>query len=197
MPESLLDCRGLSCPDPLIRTRDLLAAGRPETLTVLVDNPASNENVNRFLTSQGFVVATVETGGAFRLTAVAGDAPAQAPEEERRSGEKILVLIASATFGVGSDELGAALMKNFLSTLPEMGDSLWRIVLLNGGVTLAAEPGPCLEHLQKLEAAGVGVFVCGACLEHYKLMDKKAVGQTTNMLDVITGLQLADKVLRI
>lgn len=31
-------------------------------------------------------------------------------------------------------------MGNFLSTLPELGESLWRVILLNGGVKLAATP---------------------------------------------------------
>ncbi len=203
MSEHIVDCRGLFCPEPLIRTRDFLAAKRPGTVTVLVDNRASLENVTRFLTSQGFAVATEDREGIFRLRGerFASDAPA--PELnlddyncEMPSG-KTLVLITSAVVGSGDDGLGGRLMKNFVATLPEIGRELWRVVLLNGGVTLAAEPSPVLADLQKLEASGVGVFVCGTCLEHFGLMEKKAVGQTTNMLDVVTGLQVANKVVRI
>ena len=53
---------------------------------------------------------------------------------------KTLVLITTETFGRGDDELGEKLMGNFLSTLPELGESLWRVILLNGGVKLAATP---------------------------------------------------------
>ena len=87
-------------------------------------------------------------------------------------------------------------MLNFLATLPEMGPQLWRMILVNGAVRLAVEGSPCLEALQKLEAAGVTILVCGTCLTHFDLLDKKAVGQTTNMLDVVTSLQLAEKVIR-
>ena len=203
MPEKSIDCRGLSCPEPLIRTRDFLAAKRPTELTVLVDNRASLENVSRFLTSQGFTVATEGRDGIFHLRAErqSGDIPT--PELnvddyncDMPAGET-LVVIASAVVGSGDDGLGTRLMKNFVATLPEMGRELWRVILLNGGVTLAAEPSPVLADLQKLEASGVGVFVCGTCLEHFGLTEKKAVRQTTNMLDVITGMQVADKVIRI
>ena len=92
-----------------------------------------------------------------------------------------LVFITTETLGRGDDELGAALMKNFLSTLTEMQD-LWRIVLLNGGV--------------KLAESGVSILVCGTCLNHYGLLEKKQVGETSNMLDIVTSLDLAGKVIR-
>lgn len=110
---------------------------------------------------------------------------------------KNLVLILSPTMGTGDDELGSRLMKNFLMTLPEMGDALWRVVMLNGAVTLATHDSHVVDELQALEALGVDILVCGTCLEHFEILTQKAVGQTTNMLDVVTSLQLADKVIRI
>ena len=110
---------------------------------------------------------------------------------------KTLVMIISPFFGAGDDGLGSRLMKNFLATLPELGDSLWRIVMLNGGVTLAVDDSPVIEELRRLEQAGVSILVCGTCLEHFGVLARKAVGQTTNMLDVVTSMQLADKVIRV
>lgn len=110
---------------------------------------------------------------------------------------KTLVLMLSPAMGTGSDELGSRLMKNFLATLPEMGDALWRIVMLNGAVTLATDTSHVITELKALEDAGVDILVCGTCLEHYDVLSQKAVGQTTNMLDVVTSLQLADKVIRV
>jgi hypothetical protein len=34
-------------------------------------------------------------------------------------------------------------------------------------------------------------------LNHFGLLEKKQVGETTNMLDIVTALQLADKVISI
>ena len=38
-------------------------------------------------------------------------------------------------------------------------------------------------------------MVCGTCLNHFGLLDKKQCGETTNMLDIVTSLQVADKVI--
>ena len=37
--------------------------------------------------------------------------------------------------------------------------------------------------------------MCGTCLNHFKLLEAKQVGETTNMLDIVTAMQLADKVI--
>ena len=41
------------------------------------------------------------------------------------------------------------------------------------------------------------VLVCGTCLNHFKLLEHKQVGQTTNMLDIVSHMQLADKVVSV
>jgi hypothetical protein len=48
-----------------------------------------------------------------------------------------------------------------------------------------------------MERSGVSILVCGTCLDFFNLLEKKAVGVTTNMLDVVTSLQFADKVIRV
>jgi sulfur relay (sulfurtransferase) complex TusBCD TusD component (DsrE family) len=68
--------------------------------------------------------------------------------------------------------------------------------MVNGGVKLAVKDSPVIEELKKLEASGVSILVCGTCLDFFGILDAKAVGQTTNMLDVVTSMQLATKVLR-
>ncbi|PIE68915.1 MAG: sulfurtransferase-like selenium metabolism protein YedF [Deltaproteobacteria bacterium] len=108
---------------------------------------------------------------------------------------KTLVVINASGIGTGDDMLGKKLMENFIHVLPELGETLWRIILLNGGVKLATQGSPVLEALQALEHKGVSILVCGTCLECFHLMEEKQVGETTNMLDVVTSMQLADKVL--
>lgn len=188
-----LDCRGLTCPEPVVRCKKLLASA-PEDLVVLVDNPASNENVCRLLGKHGYAVGSTLQDGVWTIKASACGTGCVMPEEVPGEG-KTLLLITTEVLGHGNDELGAKLMENLLSLLLEMPD-LWRVVLLNGGVKLAATPGKNLESLKALEAAGVSVLVCGACLTFYGLLEAKAVGETTNMLDVVTSLSLADKVIR-
>jgi len=205
-----LDCRGLACPGPVLRTLETLEKHDPERLEILVDDPAARENVTRLLAGKGFAVAAEDGPGAIVIRATrapeaarAGQAPqpaagacaaavAQAPGQE-----KVAVFITAENIGAGSDELGGKLMFNFLSTLPELGPALWRLVLVNGGVRLACEGHPCLEKLQALADAGVSVLVCGTCLSFFGLTDAKRVGETTNKLDVVTSLHLAGKLIHI
>lgn len=203
MPENVINCQNLPCPQPVILTKKMITADAPETLTVIVDNEAAYENVGRFLASQRYDVTwRKDQAGLWHITGRKGEGKAlpepeiNCPIEAPPLG-KTMILVSSAVFGSGDDMLGGKLMKNFLATLPEMGPELWLLVFVNGGVTLTVQDSPVLEDIVRLEKAGVTVLVCGACLEHYKLMAHKAVGQTTNMLDIVMGMQLADKVLRI
>ena len=78
-----------------------------------------------------------------------------------------------------------------------MGDELWRLVLVNNGVKLTIEDSPVLEDLMAYEKEGMTILVCGTCLTHFGLLEVKKVGVTTNMLDIVTSMQLADKVINI
>ena len=197
----LLDCRGLPCPQPVMRSRDALTAG-VGALEVLVDNEPARENVRRFLEGRGCAVTASQEGpDCWRIKAQVGESAGAAPQPAPNAGpqsenDRTLVLITTETIGRGDDGLGAKLMGNFVATLPELGPRLWRIVLINGGVKLASCPGPALDALKKLEADGVAVLVCGTCLAHFGLMEAKAVGDTSNMLDIVTSLDLATKVIR-
>lgn len=204
----ILDCQGLACPQPVLRTRNYIAEHQAENFTVIVDNPAACENVTRFLQTHHYTVKQNRQENLWRLEAVrSNEAPEQtvmpSPAEVAASvacpvdTNKVLVVIPTNTFGSGDDELGSRLMKNFLLTLSELGADLWRIILLNGGVKLSIAASPVLEQLQALEKQGVSILVCGSCLEYFGLMDAKQVGETTNMLDVVTSMLLADKVLRV
>ncbi len=198
-----LDCRGLTCPQPVMKAKELISKNHPRELEVLVDNPASLENVSRFLTKNGYSVSSAHVGSnEWKITAQGGSTQGEVEDAEYvackapGASQKTLVMITTETLGQGDDSLGAGLMGNFLATLPELGPQLWRIVLLNGGVKLAVKEGKALESLKALVASGVSLLVCGTCLGHYGLLEKKQVGETTNMLDIVTSLSLADKVIR-
>jgi selenium metabolism protein YedF len=107
------------------------------------------------------------------------------------------VMVATDRFGFGDDELGLKLMGNFIKTLKEMQPNLWKLVFVNNGVKLAVEGSAVLAELKALSENGAGILVCGTCLTHFNLLDKKQVGETTNMLDIVTAMQVADKVINI
>lgn len=193
-----LDCRGLACPHPVLKTKESLDEGLVGHLTVLVDNDAARENVSRFLERSGYEVTVVAMSGAWAVTGTRGQDAATVPQRE--TGEqaapgKILVLLGNDRLGQGDDTLGEKLLINFIATLKEMGRELWCLLLLNAGVKLAVQGSPALASLKELAASGVQVLACGTCLNHFNLLEQKAVGETTNMLDVVSHLQLADRVI--
>ncbi len=62
-----VDARGLSCPQPVILTRDAIRTGQ-FPIEVLVETVTSRENVRRAAEKQGLKVQVTETQGEFKLT---------------------------------------------------------------------------------------------------------------------------------
>ncbi|CAO0821888.1 tRNA 2-thiouridine synthesizing protein A [Desulfarculales bacterium] len=197
----MLDCRGLACPQPVIKAKELLEALAPQALEVLVDNQAASQNISCFLSSQGYRAAVRPQGADFMVSAQRDQSlPVQEPPSQAMActdTERIMVLVRSDILGRGDDTLGAGLMKNFLLTLKEMGPALWRLVFVNSGVKLCAQDSQSLPALKNLEAAGTTILVCGTCLNHYGLLEQKQAGEITNMLDIITSMQVAGKVITV
>jgi selenium metabolism protein YedF len=197
-----IDARGLSCPAPVLQTRAVLDAEKHGAVRVVVDSSASQENVKRFLESQGFETVMERDGNDYVVVGKCGPAAEAGPEpaisvKPETELKKILVMCATDRLGSGDDALGLKLMVNFLRTLKEMGPELWRLVFVNNGVKLAVEGSEVLEDLQELEKSGLKIMVCGTCLTHFNLLEKKKVGETTNMLDIVTAMQLADKAINL
>jgi selenium metabolism protein YedF len=195
-----IDCRGLACPAPVLQTKEALEKDRPNVIKVVVDNEASKQNVSRFMESQNLEVTVLQEGTDFHVIGkIRKGAVTQAPVEEKpdTGHKKIMVMVANDCMGHGDDELGEKLMKSFLKTLKEMGEELWRLVFVNNGVKLTIADSDILPVVQELEKEGIHILVCGTCLTYFNLLDKKQVGETTNMLDIVTAMQLADKVINI
>lgn len=208
----LFDARGLSCPAPVLMAKKALEESHCQNICIVVDNEASMENVSRFLTSRAFSVDVVAEGSDFKITgrAEGGDSSKQTSSTTVSSTssdtslssaadhkQKIMVVAATDRMGFGDDELGKKLMISFIKTIKEMGDALWRVVFVNNGVKLTVEGSPVLEDLLQYEKDGLKIMVCGTCLTHFNLLDAKKVGETTNMLDIVSAMQLADKVIQI
>jgi selenium metabolism protein YedF len=199
MGDEMLDCCGLACPQPVLKVKEILDRGDVTRLTVKVDNEAARENVSRFMARNNCQVEVKSVEGGFEVTGTR-TAHSEAceimfPAEESHEAKKIAVLVGTDRMGSGDDVLGTKLLFNFLGTLKEMGPELWRLIFLNAGVKLTIDGSDSLQTLQELEASGIHILVCGTCLSHFDLLERKRVGETTNMLDIVTALQLADKVI--
>ena len=63
-----VDARGLSCPEPLILVSEALKFHPGEQIKVLVSEPHSRTNVEKFVKNRGLTVLVKETGSEFELT---------------------------------------------------------------------------------------------------------------------------------
>ena len=194
-----LDCRGMSCPRPVLETKKALAAAGGEEVQVLVDNPGSKENVRRFAESQGYGVRMTEEKGVFalRLQKAGGAKGEPIPEEKKISEEmKMVVFMESDTMGRGSEELGRILMRSFFHTLGEAEFKPAKVIMVNGGVKLACEGSEVLEDLNHLSRQGTEILSCGTCLDFFGLKAKLKAGRISNMYEILSSLAQAGKVLK-
>lgn len=189
-----IDCRGLACPQPVIRTKKALEAIAEGTVTVRVDNAESRENVKRFAASQGFDVAVREEAGSHVLTITKKRDCGLAPQAGAAEGPTV-VCITTNVFGKGSDELGGILMKAFLNTLWDHQPRPSKVIFINAGVFLTTEGSDVLDSLNLLDAEGVEILSCGTCLAFFGIKEKLKVGKVSNMHEIVAALMAAGRVI--
>ena len=195
-----IDCRGLSCPEPVLRTRNALSEFPSEIMTVVVDNETARENVLRFARNKGRTAEWQETDGLFYISIAENKAdPEDLPLPQAVAGKdkKPVLFISTAELGQGSSELGQILMRNFIYTLTQREEMPRAIVLMNSGVKLSISDSPVIEELEDLLGKGVEILVCGTCLDYYELKNRHKVGQVSNMYDISDLLFAADRVITV
>lgn len=197
-----LDCRGLACPEPVIRTRRAIEEmDKGDTLRVAVDAEAARDNVCRMSEHLGCKVAVEERAGQFLLSLCkegATETAAPSPAEMQTcGGASQILLIASRHMGRGADELGTILMRAFLKTLVESPTRLERMFFINSGIHLTTAGSESLETLRDLEGRGTEILSCGTCLDYYGRKDDLAVGRVTNMYDIVEALLTSSRVVTI
>ena len=98
------------------------------------------------------------------------------------------ILIQSEGLGTGDEKLGKLLLANFLRLLGEKEDKPKAISFWNAGVKLVCKGSQVLEHIRKLESAGVEILACTTCLEYFNLVEKLSVGKPTTMAKSIEAM---------
>lgn len=62
-----VDARGLSCPQPVIITRNAMKRAGQGLIEVLVETGTSRDNVSRMAHKEGWQVEVLEVEGGFKL----------------------------------------------------------------------------------------------------------------------------------
>jgi selenium metabolism protein YedF len=194
---SVVDCRGLACPEPVTVTKEALDQLQEGELIVVVNNTVSLNNVERFARSQGCSVEIKEVDKDYHVYIRKGGRKDEKAEIQPGKGkEKIVVYINSNLLGIGEETLGAVLMRTFLKTLLDLPVKPYRLIFINTGVRLTSEGSEALTTLRALSETGVEILSCGTCLDFYRLTEKLKVGVISNMFDIAQTLFEADRLIR-
>lgn len=186
---TMVDARGLPCPQPVLRTRD--AMREHGDIITLVSGADQVGNVRRLGERAGWRVTVTPNEGAFAVHLVKGDVSAEPTLTAEMTAcalpadtPSTVLVIRSEVMGRGDDELGGILVRTFFHTLSEVEPLPATIVFYNSGVKLTVEGSPVLDDLRALQEQGVEILVCGTCLGYYQLKERIAVGVISNMYTI-------------
>lgn len=207
----LVDCRGLTCPQPVINTRRVVEVNPEETVVAVVDNATARENLLVMAEGLGRTAEWQEDGPDFRViirpsvprtekapsvATEAAEAPGCSAATKASTPEgSFVVALGSDRLGQGDETLGTLLMKSFLATLLEVEPPA-ALVCLNRGVFLVTSGSPVLEPLRQLEERGTEILACGTCLDFYERRQDLQVGKVSNMFTILQRMVGADRLIR-
>jgi selenium metabolism protein YedF len=206
-----LEAMGMQCPLPLVMAKKEIKKGNRD-FSITVDNETALKNLTRLGVKEGLKVGSEGIEGGFRVSfgeggAGSGDranvtkvpgssvAPAAiALHTGVYSGYSVFV--NKDHVGDGDPELGHNLIRMALYTLSEVDDVPVAIFFMNSGVKLLVkEEAQIVESLSNLMERGTEVLACGACLDFYGLKESVAVGEVSNMYDILERMREVAKVI--
>ncbi|MGE4457574.1 MAG: sulfurtransferase-like selenium metabolism protein YedF [Arcobacteraceae bacterium] len=187
----IYDARGLSCPQPVLITKDALNNENSDFLVICGSNN-SKENISRFLAKMEAEFSLEEKDDGFYFSIKPSSNKDLATNQEvncQIQTDKKTIIFTSDT--IGKDEvLGKKLSSGFIKTLPKVSTLPKNIFFVNSAVklTTSKDDPELIDALKTLISEGVKIYSCGLCLEHYNLSDKLQVGEVGNALDTLQGL---------
>lgn len=199
-----IDCRGMNCPQPVVYTKKQLDKMSSGTFITIVDNHIAKENVSTLVKNAGYPFSVNQKGNDYYITITKNiddslkmpDTDFTPPPNLENIFEEIVYCITTNSLGQGSPDLGLTLMKSFFTAL--CSSSIPKaIIFINSGIYLSCEDSLVLEQLVELQNKGVQILSCGTCLNYYKKTEKLALGNISNMLEIVNLLNGPNKVITI
>ena len=202
----IVDTRGLTCPAPLIKTRQGLTEAAPdEAVQVIIDNRTSLGNVRRYLSDNKLTFTVREEGELAYVTVTRGENTEMSTNEEEYCAPEVatptlrrnmVVAVTSEKMGSGDDDLGTRLIVTFFRTLVMVEPAPASVVFYNSGVKLAMDDSPVLESLKELVSKGTSVYLCTTCINHFGIKHRLPVGSFSDMFQILNLLNDADHIIR-
>lgn len=188
---NIIDCKGLACPMPVIKTKKYFDLEDSKEALVIVDNEVAKNNILRLAKGINLNSSFIEEEGLYKIQLSRGEIKDVQASKINESLDNIYVqsaptiLVATNLLGNGDDKLGETLMKVYINTLAESEILPENLMFINGGVKLACTGSDVLDSLNSMKEKGVNIISCGACLDFYNLKDDLKVGEIGNMYQII------------
>ena len=186
---NIIDCQGLACPMPVIKTKKYFDLEDSKEALVIVDNEVAKNNVLRLAKGINLSSSFIEENGIYKIQLAKGEfSDVQATYNNEVVEYKVsapTILVSSNLLGNGDDRLGETLMKVYINTLAESEILPENLMFINGGVKLTCTGSDVLDSLSLMKEKGVNIISCGACLDFYNLKEELKVGEIGNMYQII------------
>ena len=173
-----IDCRGLNCPEPVLKTKQALEEGAPcradhhhrqrgleKQCRTLRPQPGLHRHGHR----PGRTAAMRWRSPVCRRLRRRGEVDPSALACTPAGNGSLICIVPADSMGRGSDELGWALLQNYVKTLKELSPLPAKIFFYNGGVKIVATDNKAVEAVIEMEQRGVEIWACGTCLEFFHL----------------------------
>lgn len=182
-----IDCRNLTCPQPLINTKNALnKMSIGEELEILVNENEPLQNVQKFIQSAGLKCSVIEISGYHKIiTTKTKEIPSNDGflcDENHFKRPKVLYFKDDK---IGDLPIGQSVMETFLGSLTNMSNKPDIIICINNGVKMTTmREHYAFSYLKELEKSGVEIISCGNCLKALSLLDKLAIGKVGNAYEI-------------
>lgn len=188
-----IDCLGKVCPIPVIETKKLIKENPDETdFEILVDNEVATQNLAKMAKELKIESACEKIeDGVYRVSLKKNpDLVCEIMEDASAiNTSSYVVAISDDRMGNGDEEFSKSLLEGFIYALTEQDVLPEKVIFYNRGVFLTSDNEKTIEDLKNLASKGVEILSCGLCLGNYKLKEKLAVGEITNMYKIVEILR--------
>jgi selenium metabolism protein YedF len=189
---------GKPCPIPVIEAKKALRKCTPgEQVQILVDNDISRQNLAKMAAGMGFSCSHEQQSNGNILVSITVGKTGNTEAAKSINGGAFVAAIGRNVMGSGNDELGAVLIKAFVYSLTELDRPPETLLFFNSGVKLTTEGSSLIADLKTLEAKGTIISSCGTCLDFYRLKEKLAVGNITNMYAIASAMAEAERLINL
>ncbi|HEY8892416.1 MAG TPA: sulfurtransferase-like selenium metabolism protein YedF [Clostridium sp.] len=196
-----IDCKGLICPLPVVKTKKYFDSIESGESTIIVDNLVAKNNIVKLAQGSGYKSVVEEKQELFfiKITKEKSENSEKSKivDIKIEDKKKFTIVISTDKLGIGDDKLGDILMKSYIFALSEADSIPNDLLFINGGVKLTIDNSPVLDSLNKLIQRGTNILVCGTCLDFYNLKDKISIGEITNMYDIVQLMNDAGNTIKI